>query len=210
MKFQNNVKSYLTAIGLGAAAGLLTTVLNLFPYDTLWSFSSIASAFGFWIITTTLVIYASCSNVNAAVNTFLYLGTMNLVFYSMQGVLGLFLPRFYSVDSFINWGLLKRFTLLALLCAAVAFVLYYWNRDSKFSSFLYALPLCGLVAELIGACVFLWQTHTYLFQLLMDAAGLAFLLSRFWKKAASKPLLLATAAVGGAAGAYLFYLPNLL
>ena len=68
--FQNKFKSYLLVISIGLTAGIITRLSDLFPYDNLWSFSSIASAFGFWMLTTTLIILFSCSNINAAINVF--------------------------------------------------------------------------------------------------------------------------------------------
>ena len=195
MKFKNNLKSYLLVIGLGVAAGLLTTALDFFPYDTLWSFSAIASAFGFWIITTTLIIYFSSSNINAAANAFLYLSSMNFSFYLLKYMIGLFDPRFYSLGG-LNWGLLLRFDILALGCAVI--------------SILYALPISGLGAEKIGVTVFLFKTHTYLFQLLINILGLALLLSLFHKKITNKPLFIIITIVGSLIGAGVFYLPTII
>ena len=209
MKFKNNLKSYLLVIGLGVAAGLLTTALDFFPYDTLWSFSAIASAFGFWIITTTLIIYFSSSNINAAANAFLYLSSMNFSFYLLKYMIGLFDPRFYSLGG-LNWGLLLRFDILALGCAVISFGLYYWNKDTVFSNILYALPISGLGAETIGVTVFLFKTHTYLFQLLINILGLALLLSLFHKKITNKPLFIITAIIGSLIGAGVFYLPTII
>ena len=210
MRFKNNFKSYLLVIGLGLVAGLLTTLMNLFPYDTLWSLSSIASAFGFWIITTTLVIYYSSSNINAAINVFLYLASMNFNFYFLQGILGLFLPQFYSVDGFMNWALLNHFNILALGCAAISFVLYYWNKNNIISNVLYALPICGLGAETIGVIFHLFKTHTYLFQLLMDLVGLVLLTCLFYKKTNNKPIFITTAILGSIIGPFLYYILFLL
>jgi hypothetical protein len=210
MRFKDSFKSYLLVIGLGLAAGLLTTLLNLFPYDTLWSFSSIASAFGFWIITTTLVIYFSSSNKNAAINVFLYLASMNFNFYFLQGVLGLFLPKFHNVENFINWGLLNMYNALALVCAIISFVLYYWNKNNRISNVLYALPICGLGAETIGVVLYLFKAHTYLFQLFIDSLGLVLLIGLFYKKTNNKPIFIVTAILGSIIGSSIFYIPFLL
>jgi len=100
MRFKDSFKSYLLVIGLGLAAGLLTTLLNLFPSDTLWSFSSIATLFGFWMLTVTLIIYFSSSNINAAINVLLYLFSMNFSFYLLKYLLGFFLSSMGSFHSY--------------------------------------------------------------------------------------------------------------
>lgn len=206
MKFENRPRSYLCVAALGLGAGLLTQLLNLFPYDTLWSLSSIASAFGFWMVTTTLVIDRSSSNANAAANTFLYLSCMNLMFYGSQAVMGLFLPAFHNAEGFLQWRLLLTYDVIALVCAAAAYVLYFWTRGGRLGDVLHALPLCGLGAETIGVIVFLYRTHTYLFQTLFDVCGLALLAALFWKRVHSKPLFLTVAVLGAVAGAWLVYL----
>ncbi|MDP4181942.1 MAG: hypothetical protein Q8942_12725 [Bacillota bacterium] len=209
MRFKDSFKSYLLVIGLGLLAGIITTLLNLFPNDTLWSLSSIASVFGFWMITVTLIVYFSSSNKNASINVFLYLASMNFNFYFLQGVLGLFLPRFHNVENFINWGLLNKYNALALVCAIVSFVLYYWNKNNKISSVLYALPICGLGSETIGVIFYLVVAHTYLFQVFLDCLGLALLICLFYKKTNNKLIFISTAILGSIIGSCIFYIPFL-
>jgi hypothetical protein len=204
--FKNPVLSYLFVAFLGFIAGIITRLSDLFPSDTLWSFSSIASAFGFWILTTTLLIYFSRSNFNAAVNTFLYLSTMNFSFYFTKYLLGLFFPLFHELEGF-SWGLLYQFDILALLCSAIGFVLYYWNKDNPVRDILYALPICGLGAETIGSVLFLCRTHTYLFQLILDSLALASLIMLFSRKVNHPLVFSAVILLGSISGAFLFYFP---
>ena len=100
-KFKDSCKSYLFVVGLGSLAGIITRLSDIFPHDSLWSFSSIATLFGFWMLTVTLVIYFSCSNKNAATNTLLYLFSMNLSFYLLKYLLGFFVSSFH--DEGFNW-----------------------------------------------------------------------------------------------------------
>ncbi|WP_233505431.1 hypothetical protein [Sporosarcina sp. BI001-red] len=72
-KITRHANTYLLYAILGLVAGIITRLTDFFPYDSLWSFSSIATIFGFWIVTVTLVIYFSDSNRNAAINVLLYL-----------------------------------------------------------------------------------------------------------------------------------------
>lgn len=72
--------------------GVLTRLSDYFSYDTLWSYCSIASSYGFWILSTTIIIYYSASNVNASLNVFLYLSSMNITFSVLKYVLGIYIP----------------------------------------------------------------------------------------------------------------------
>ena len=202
--FQNKFKSYLLVISIGLTAGIITRLSDLFPYDNLWGFSSIASAFGFWILTTTLIILFSCSNINAAINVFLYLSGMNFSFYFLQYILGFYFLRFYNSGGF-HWGLLIDFDLLALICAVVSYVLFFWNKDNKISNILYALPICGLGAETIGVLEFFISTHTYLFQLIFDFLSFSVLGYIFYKKVNNKLIYIITVLIGTLLGYYFFY-----
>ncbi|WP_342429995.1 hypothetical protein [Neobacillus sp. FSL H8-0543] len=189
-KLDGSIKSSSFLIGLGLLAGIITRLTDFFPYDDLWSFSSIATLFGFWMLTVTLVIYVSSSNKNAAINVFLYLFGMNFSFYFLKYILGFFVPRFY--DEGFQWNLFILYNILALVCSAIAYVLYFWNKDNKLSSFLYALPVSGLVAETIGISIYLYNNHTFLFQLIFDFLSLIVLGCWFYKKANNKLIYIMT------------------
>lgn len=47
MKSKYAKKSYIEVICFGAIIGLITELLNFYPNDDLWGWSSIASSFGF-------------------------------------------------------------------------------------------------------------------------------------------------------------------
>lgn len=208
MRFKQNLKSYMLIIILGLIAGLITILSDLFPNNTLWSLSSIATLFGFWMVTTTLVIYFSCSNKNSAINVFLYLVSMNFSFYFLKGVFGLVNSQFSDID-FINWSLLNTYNSIALVCASIGFVLYYWNKQNKISSLLYALPISGLLAETIGVSIYLYNHHTYLGQVVFDL--LSFIILGFWfyKKANSKLIYIITIIIVSLIGYFLVYHPFL-
>ena len=163
-RFNGSCKSYILVTGIGFLVGIITRLSDYLPYDTLWSFSSIASAFGFWIVTTTCIILFSSSNKNASINVLLYLSTMNVTFYILQYVLGVFIERFCIEH--VNWSLLLLYEGVAIVAAGVSYILYFWNRNTVYSNILYGLPLCGLGAETLGVIRFFIHTETYLFQLL--------------------------------------------
>ncbi|EGA91380.1 hypothetical protein GPDM_00895 [Planococcus donghaensis MPA1U2] len=202
------LKSYLLFIGLGLIAGVITRLSDFFPNDDLWSFSSIATLFGFWMLTVTLVIYFSTSNINAAINVFLYLLSMNFAFYFLKYVLGFFFPIFANGGTF-QWNLFMLYNIIALVCSAISYVLYYWNKESKLSNFLYALPVSGLAAETIGVGMYLYHHHIFLFQFIFDF--FSFLLLGFWfyQKTKNKIIYSLTLVAITPIGYYFYYYPFL-
>jgi len=206
-KLDNSCKSYSLVIGLGLLAGIITRLSDLFPYDNLWSFSSIATLFGFWMLTVTLVIYFSSSNINAAINVLLYLFGMNFSFYFLKYILGFFIPRFYNEG--FQWDLFILYNVFALVCSAFGYVLYFWNKGNKLSNFLYALPVSGLAAETIGVSIYFYKNHTFLFQLIFNFISLSILCCWFYKKANNKLIYLMTIVAVSLIGYFLVYHPFL-
>lgn len=199
-------KQWPIMILLGLIAGVLTRLTDFCPAGGLWSMNSIATLFGFWMVTVTLVICVSTSNLRAAANVLLYLFCMNTAFYGLKYLLGRFLPQF---DGAFQWDLFWLYNGLALACAVVSYVLYFWNKGGALGSVLRGLPVGGLLAETVGVGLYLSAQHTFLFQFLFDLAGLALIGWWFFKKAKSKPAYLAAVLAVGAAGYLLFYRPFL-
>lgn len=206
-KNQNYFKSFLLFVGVGVVAGVLTRLSDFFPNDDLWSFSSIATLFGFWMLTVTLIIYFSSSNKNAAINVFLYLFGMNFSFYFLNYILGFFIQRFY-IEAF-QWNLFILYSVFALVCSVISYVLYFWNKENKLSDFLYALPVSGLSAETIGVSIYLYNNHTFLFQLIFDLLSLIILGCWFYQKANNKLIYIATIVATTLIGYCLVYRPFL-
>lgn len=195
--------SYFLIAGLGLLAGIVTRLSDFFPSNTLWSLGSIATLLGFWILTATLVIYFSGSNWNAAINTFLYLFSMDFSFYFLKYVLGPFIPK-YSGEAF-HWNLFLLYGAAAVLCGAAAYVLYFWNRPSRLNGALYALPVGLLAAETIGVGLFFLNHLTFLFQLVFDFLGFSVIASWFFRKSRNKPVFLLTAAVAAVISYFFLY-----
>lgn len=205
--FQNYFKPYLLFVGFGLVAGIITRLSDFFPNDDLWSFSSIATLFGFWMLTVTLIIYFSSSNKNAAIKVLLYLFSMNFSFYFLQYILGFFIPRFY-IEEF-QWTLFILYSVFALVCSAISYGLYFWNKENKLSNFLYALPVSGLAAETIGVSIYLYNNHTFLFQLIFDFLSLIILGCWFYQKANNRLIYIATIVTTTLIGYFLVYYPFL-
>ncbi|MFC7371966.1 hypothetical protein ACFQPF_09765 [Fictibacillus iocasae] len=186
-------KSYFHYVGWGLVAGILTRLTDFFPNDDIWSFSSIATLFGFWIVTVTLITYYSSSNQQAAVNVLVYLFAMNISFYMLKYALGFFVLMFNN-DGF-QWSLFILYSIVAVVCSAISYVLYFWNKENKWSNVLYALPISGLAAETIGVGIYLYNNHTFLFQFMFNFLSFMLLFRWFYQKANHKLIYLAAITV---------------
>ncbi len=184
---KHSIKSYMSIFLIGVLVGCVCRLADYFPADTLWSFSSIQTLVGFWIITNTIIVLLSTSNICAGMSSFLYMFGMTLSFYGLQAILGVFIPLF---SGGFRRSLFVMFTILSIPCAIAAFILYYWNKDHVFNSVLYSLPVGALVAEVIAISIYFLEHHTFLFQLLMDIIGAIVFLLMFYKKAKSKKVFI--------------------
>jgi len=185
ISLKNTPKSYFIIFMIGIAVGCICRLADYFPAETLWGFSSIQTLLGFWIITNTMVVMFSSSHLCAGLSSFLYMFGMTLSFYGLKAILGLFIPMF---SGGFNTGLFILFTIAAIPCAIAATILYFWNKDRMFNSFLYALPVGALLAEAFATTIFLFAFHRYLFQVLVDIVGAFAFGIIFWKKAKNKIL----------------------
>ena len=168
-RLEHSMKSYVVIFCIGILIGCICRLLDFFPADTVWSFSSIQTLLGFWIITNTIIVLMSSSNLCAGISSFLYMFGMTLSFYGLQAILGLFFP-FFSGE--FRTSLFLMFTVLSIPCGVAAFILYYWNKNNFFSSILYSLPVGALAAETIAISIYFSNHHTFLFQILMNSVGI--------------------------------------
>lgn len=187
IKLVHSLKSYTTIFIFGIFVGCVCRLLDYFPSDTLWSFSSIQTMLGFWIITNTIIVLLSTSNICAGISSFLYMFGMTLSFYAFQALLGVFIPIF---SGSFRLSLFVLFSFLSLPCALAAFILYYWNEKNIFSTLLYSLPVGALIAEAIAIYIYFLEYHSYLFQLLMDIVGAVIFGIYFLYKVKSKKIYL--------------------
>lgn len=181
----HSIKSYIKIFLIGILVGCICRLADYFPVDALWSFSSVQTLLGFWIITNTIIVLLSNSNICAGISSFLYMFGMTLSFYGLQTILGMFIPLF---SGGFRFSLFVLFAVLSIPCAIAAFILYYWNREITFNSILYSLPVGALAAEAIIIFIYFLKHHTFLFQLLMDVIGVIIFLFMFYKKAKSKKI----------------------
>ena len=170
---------------IGVLAGILCRLSDLFPYESLWSLSSIATLFGFWIASISVITMYSASHRAAFMNTFLYLFGMTLAFYGLKYLLGFYVPQFDDGGVF-QARLFWIYTGLSLLCGLGSAVLYFWNKARWYSSILYALPVSALLAEGIACGIVLFLKHMLLGQTIFDLAAAAWFSIALGKKAPNK------------------------
>jgi hypothetical protein len=195
----HSIKFYIKIFLIGIVIGCICRLTDFCPADTLWSFSSTQTLLGFWIISNTIIVLLSTSNICAGISSFLYMFGMTLSFYGLQAILGMFIPLF---SGGFHFSLFLLFTVLSIPCAISAFILYYWNREHIFNSILYSLPVGALVSEVIAISIYFLENHTFLFQLLMDSIGTVIFLFMFYKRAKSKILFLISSVISS----FIFYI----
>ena len=188
----HSTKSYIKIFFVGTLVGCICRLADYFPADTLWSFSSIQTLLGFWIITNTTIVLLSTSNICAGISSFLYMFGMTLSFYGLQAILGMFVPLF---SGGFRFSLFVLFTLLSIPCAIAAYILYYWNREYIFNSILYSLPIGALAAEATAIFICFLEHHTFLFQLLMDVVGVIVFFLLFYKREKSKKIFIVASVI---------------
>lgn len=193
----NWLKRYLKFFIIGISAGIICRLSDLFPYESLWSLSSVATLFGFWIASVTVITMHSNSHKDAFANTFLYLFGMTLSFYVLKYLLGFFVAEFDNAGVF-QTNLFILYTGLSLLCGIGSSILYFWNDSRWYSSVLFALPVGALFAEGIACGIILVLRHMLLGQTLFDLACGVWLYSILGKKSPNK-LVFTIAALAAAA-----------
>ena len=190
---------YVKTFLVGIIVGCICRLTDFCPADTLWSFSSTQRLLGFWIISNTIIVLLSTSNICAGISSFLYMFGMTLSFYGLQAILGVFIPLF---SGGFRFSLFVLFTILSIPCAIAAFILYYWNKEHAFNSILYSLPVGALVAEVMAISIYFLEHHTFLFQLLMDSVGAVVFLFMFYKRSNSKIVFLIASVISS----FIFYI----
>lgn len=192
MKISNNIKTYCVLFLIGIIAGILCRLTDFLPYEeSLWSLPSMATLFGFWIASVGIITCLSSSNKSAFINSFLYMFGMTISFYGLKYILGFYISRFSNEGQF-QTDLFIVYSMLSVICGIDSFVLYFWNRQNIFNSFLYALPTSGMLAEATACLIVLRNNHMLLAQTIFDIVfGLLFGIG-FYRKAYNKMFYIGT------------------
>lgn len=210
MKISANKKTYFVLFLTGMIAGILCRLTDFLPYEeSLWSLPSIATLFGFWIASVGIITCLSSSNKSAFMNSFLYMFGMTISFYGLKYLLGFYIPRFSNEGQF-QTDLFIVYSILSAACGIGSFVLYFWNRQNVFNSFLYALPASGMLAEAAACLIVLCNSRMLLAQTIFDIVfGLLFGIG-LYGKAYNKLFYIGTVIIVAVLVFLLVYKPFLL
>lgn len=206
-KIPDSFRAYLLMLLIGLLAGLVCRLSDFFPYDSLWSLSSIATLFGFWIASATIITYLSSSNGGAFLNVLLYMFGMTTSFYGLKYLLEMVAQE---PELHFSTSLFLLYSLLSLFCAFGCFVLYCWNLGGLLGSVLYALPAAGMLAEAVGCLFVLLKRQILLGQTLFDFAFALLFGVWLFRKASNKIVYIAALLLAAAAVFSLVYQPFLL
>ena len=97
-----------------------------------------------------------------------------------------------TVDGLIEWSHLFFWVMIAMICGILAYVLYYWNKNNKFSNILYALPIAGMLLDTVNNCLKFYYSHTQLLGAILDVIFLMVMFGLFMKKSNRKIIFLIT------------------
>ncbi|MGN0169977.1 MAG: hypothetical protein ACI39H_04355 [Lachnospiraceae bacterium] len=205
MKIKNGFKSYSILFLVGILAGIICRLSDFFPYESLWSLSSIATMFGFWIASVSVITYCSSSNRGAFLNSFLYMFGMTISFYGLKYILGFFSERFSGEFPTM---LFIAYSVMSVVCGIGSGILYFWNKDNLLGSVLCALPASGMLAEAIGCLIVLLKRQMLLGQTLFDFLFALIFGVLLFRKASSKVAYFVTLAIITGAVFCVIYLPS--
>ena len=204
MKFTDSRKNRIVLFLVGILAGVLCRLSDFCSYESLWSFSSIATLFGFWIASVSVITMCSSSHRGAFMNTFLYMFGMTISFYGLKYLLGFWVPRFDSGGIFPT-KLFFLYFALSLLCGVGCCILYFWNDHRWYSSVLLALPAGAMLAEGIACGIILFAHRMLLAQTIFDLAFAAWFAIILGKKAERKSIFAVTLAASAVLLLFIVY-----
>ena len=149
---QDKLISYIKIFFVGIFVGIITRLTDLLPPDDIWAFQSIATLYGFWIVSIIILVRCSSSHKNSGLNVLLYMVGMTISFYVLQYILGQFWSMFDNGG--FKTSLCMIYLVLSVICGIGGYILYFWNQENKLSSVLLALPVSALLAEGIGTLIY--------------------------------------------------------
>ena len=173
MIFKNNIKSFITVIIIGIVAGSLCALLDLFPPNNIWTFSSFSGSLGFWAISGMIILMQSENRKLAGINTFLYFAFMNASFFFVYLLLPIAFPRIHTLGQACIESLV--WTIPSLICGVCAMIAYEAKKDNIKGIIALSLPIGLLLCEFIETLFSVIFNHKYLFQTLVDLIGIVIL-----------------------------------
>ena len=194
MVLKNDFISFVKVILFGIFAGSLCALLDLFPANSIWTFSSFSGSLGFWAITGMIVLMQSDNWKLAGINTFLYFGFMNSAFFFVYLLLPIEFPRFTGLGNAIIQSL--AWLIPSFICGICAIVAYQAKKNNKWGVIALSLPLGLLLFEFISTFSSVIVNHKYLFQTIVDLIGFIILFILYKDKKKSIHVLLTSILVG--------------
>ena len=197
--FQGRIKDYILIALLGIAAGGLVALFLWLPDNQLWDFSYFASdTYGFWMLTTALVVRFSVRRYIAAINAGLYVFFLFLITTAFQS-LRLFYTGSHTPFATVEemaaasiGGWLWYSVFPAVVCVVLGFILWGARKNTTFGKLLLFAPLAFLMIETFYLlyCVFAYRTK--LFSALTDIACIGayyFIFKKFLLKSTAGPVI---------------------
>ena len=191
---KKDVKSFVIVIIFGILMGSLCAVLDLFPYDNIWTFSSFSGSLGFWAITGMIVLMQSDNYKLAGINTFLYFAFMNAFFFFVYLLLPIAHPRITTLlDASIS---ALYWTIPSFICGICAIITYQAKKNNWLGIVALSLPLGLLISEFVSLGLSVIINHKYLFQTIIDLIGIVLIFILYKDKKSSIKVLLTSILVG--------------
>jgi len=169
MVLKKDLKSFIKVIIFGIFTGALCALLDLFPNNNIWTFSSFSGSLGFWALTGMIVLMQSDNWKLAGINTFLYFAFMNTAFFFVHILIPLEFPRFTGVGNAAIQSLV--WLIPSFICGIFAIITYQAKKDTKLGYIALSLPLGLLISEVLSTFLSVLINHKYLFQSIVDIIG---------------------------------------
>ena len=199
---KKDFSSFIKVILFGICMGALCALLDLYPYNNIWTFSSFSGSVGFWAITGMIVLMQSENWKLAGINTFLYFAFMNASFFFVYLLLPIANPRVTTFAQACTESLV--WTIPSLICGVCAIIAYQAKKNNWFGIFTLSLPIGVLLSEFVSVLLAVFINHKYLFQTLVDLIGIILLFYLYKDK--KNPIFLIITIIVGAGVLILFNL----
>ena len=184
--FRHNLKSYALVTALGLLAGFSVVLFIELPDNSFLSFYYWSSStFGFWVFSTSLIVFFSESRKCAAINAGIYI--FNVPYYDRTSIFSALSQRSNAVSVIIRTyanhigGWLLYSVPPALVCAALGIILWYGRKNKIWGRLLCAMPAVFLFAETVILFYSVFAHQTRFFSALSDLGCLLVYLFVFFK-----------------------------
>lgn len=165
--------SFIKVIIWGICMGSLCALMDLFPYNNIWTFSSFSGTVGFWAITGMIILMQSDNWKLAGINTFLYFAFMNASFFFVYLLLPVAYPRVTSFSEACNEALV--WTIPSFICGICAIIAYQAKKNNWLGIIALSFPMGVLLSEFVSVLLSVFLNHKYLFQTIIDLIGIILL-----------------------------------